>query len=148
MSEQPSSISWDKLHARWLVIENGHMVWIKEDGAKFYTTAIPPVIWGKINLKPTAAAVSPSGEKVAITAALETPQEYKETHVVVLEQLFLWDGVSQQVKPAFDPSTNGVPRYVFKATGSPWAHVQGNIDDYNLQETIDPEYIIKKDAAK
>ncbi|MDQ3815035.1 MAG: hypothetical protein M3347_13940 [Armatimonadota bacterium] len=140
LDSEPTSISWDNKSQRWLVVTKTAMLWVQEVEGKLQAAPVPALKWGDISLHPTAAAVSPQGDKIAVAAELSKPQVYEKTEAVVAATIFLWDGKSEQVQPLFDPSLNGLPRYVFPATGSPWARIKGDVQKFGLESIADPAY--------
>jgi hypothetical protein len=72
---------------------------------------------------------------------LSAPQIYKKTEANVSATIFLWDGKSQQVKPLFDPSLNGLRRFTFPITNTQWTRVVGNVKRYEVEGLIDPSTI-------
>jgi hypothetical protein len=118
------------------------MLWIKEENGKLSSTKTEINLkWGEIGLKPTSAAVSPDGSKIAVAAELDKPQVYEKTECVARSLIFLWDGKSEQVTPAYDPSLNGIPRYTFP-NGSPWAKIVGDVKKFGLEGVADPAYFV------
>jgi len=78
---------------------------------------------------------------------LEKPQLYPQTECVVRSLIFLWDGQSTSVSPAYEPSLNGLPRYVFPATKSSWAHIRGDAQRLQLDSSADPAYFLDSKPA-
>ena len=144
LPEAPTSVSWDDNSHRWLVVlKSGQMVWVSNDNGKLSVGRINPLKWGELSLRPMSADVSLQGNKIALAAELGKPQTFKDSECIVHTLIFLWDGKSSQVLPAYDPSLNGIPRYTF-LDGSPWAKVEGDVQKYGLSGIADPAYFINR----
>ena len=138
----PVSVSWNIKELCWLVVlGSGDITWIKDFKGNLLIDKSKSIKWGEISLKPTSADVSPDGSKIAVAAELSTPQVYEKTECVVHSLIFLWDGKSEQVKPAYEPSLNGIPRYTFP-NGSPWAKIVGDVKKFGLEGIADPAYFV------
>lgn len=144
LPDKPISISWDSNDKRWLIVtERNQLLWIQKNDTKLtITKVLLPLTWNKIKLRPTSAAISPNGNSIAIAAELEKPVTYAKAECVVRSMIFEWDGKSTFVKPFYDPSLNGIPRYTFPATNSSWAKVEGNLKGLGLLGVIDPDFVI------
>jgi len=144
LPDKPASISWDSKHNRWLIVtEKNELLWIrKTDGKLTATKVLLPLTWNDNKLRPTSAAISPDGNHIALAAELEKPVAYSKTECVVHSMIFDWDGKSTLVKPFYDPSINGIPRYTFPVPKSTWAKVEGNLKVFGLQEVVDPAFIV------
>lgn len=141
LPSKPQSLSWDNQAKRWLVVIQGGMLWVAEQGGKLQVTRVPTLKWKSLALKPTSADVAPQGGKIVVAAELPTPQVYNKGECIVSETIFLWDGQSAQVEPLFDLSLNGIPRFVFPATSSTWANVVGDVKKFGLENVVDPAYL-------
>jgi hypothetical protein len=143
LPDEPTSISWDVKNGRWLIVtRKNNLLWIKKKGNKLVTTKVLlPLTWNDSKLRPTSAAVSPDGTSIALAAELEKPIAYPKTECVIHSMIFNWDGKSTSVKSFYDPSINGIPRYIFPATNSQWAKVEGNVKKFGLESTVDPDSV-------
>jgi hypothetical protein len=149
LPDKPASISWDSQGKRWLVVtEKNELLWVqKTDGKLTVTKVLLALTWNNTQLRPTSAAVSPDGNHIALAAELENPVAYSQTECVVRSMIFDWDGKSTFVKPFYDPSINGIPRYIFPASGSTWAEVEGNLKKWGLQDMVDPAFVAASAAS-
>jgi hypothetical protein len=137
LPDEPLSIAWDQSRSRWLVVTRTQVLWVSEQDGKLSAQAAPSLQWKSIALRPTGADVSREG-KIAIAAELATPQVYPKTECVVRSLIFAWDGASTSAQPMYDPSLNGLPRYVFPATKSTWARIVGDPKRLGLEGSVDP----------
>lgn len=147
LSSPPLSVSWDNKGKRWLVVTQSVLLWIGERAGALSVTPVSELKWGELKLRPLSAAVSPSGDVIAVAAELEKPQSYEKAESVVQSLVFEWDGKSPQVKPFYQPSLNGLPRYVFPATKSTWAKVIGDVEKFRLEGFVDPATVANKPAG-
>lgn len=139
---KPMSISWHSSKESWLVItESGDICWITDVDGKLILKQAKPIKWGNAILRPKSADISSFGY-IAIAAELPKPQIYEEAECVVHSLIFLWDGQSEQVKPAYAPSLNGLPRFTFP-NGSPWAKIIGDTKGFGLEGIADPTYFVE-----
>lgn len=138
LNSQPLSVSWDNKEKRWLVATQSALLWVREQAGTLSMNSVPDLKWGEIKLRPLSAAVSPAGDVIAVAAELETPQSYEQTESVVQSLVFAWDGKSQQVKPFYQPSLNGLPRYIFPETQSSWAKITGDVQKFRMEGFVDP----------
>ncbi len=142
LGSEPSSISWDSQGDRWLVVTVEKMIWVKESKGALQASRVNDLKWGEIALHPTSAAISPKDGRIAIAAELSQPQVDKKTEAIVVSTIFLWDGKSQEAQPLFNTSQNGLPRYEFPATKSPWARINGDVKKFGLSGMADPKFFV------
>jgi len=144
LASQPVSISWDtKLNSWLIVLENGEVQRIAERGGSFTVSKLPQIKWGDHKLKPISADVSPASGIIAVAAELDTKHVFDNTSCILQSQIFLWDGVTEQVTPAFEPSLNGIPRLKFP-NGNHWATIIGNVKSASLENIVDLQSISKE----
>lgn len=137
LSSEPLSIAWDSINNRWLVVTQREMLWAKEVKGQLQSLPITGLKWNETPLHVTAAAISPQDGKVAIAAELATPKIYEQSKCVVQATIFLWDGKTSQVQPLFDPSVNGLPRYIFPESKNSWAKIVGDVKKFGLSGIVD-----------
>ncbi len=137
---KPDSISWDERSKRWLVVLENGMVWIKEQNSALQAASVAELSWEGMPLKPIFAAVAPQGGRIAIAAELSQSRVYDNTQCVVASAIFLWDGQNLQVRPLFDPSLNGIPRFTFPSSHTTWARIIGDVGQFGLDRIADSSY--------
>lgn len=148
LPNEPASISWDEHTRRWLIVTvKNELLWVQNEAGKLTKAKVlAPLTWNDNKLHPTSAAVSPDGNHIALAAELEEPIVYSKTECVIHSMIFDWDGKSTSVKPLYDPSLNGMLRYIFPATNSQWAKVEGNLKKFGLQDVVDPDFATSSSA--
>ena len=146
LPDEPLSIAWDEVQKRWLVVTRSQVLWVREEEGQLKSQAAPALSWKGIALRPASADVSREG-KIALAAELATPQVYEKTECVVRSLIFAWDGSSTSAQPMYEPSLNGLPRYVFPNTRSTWARIVGDPKRLGLDGSVDPATFLTPAAS-